>query len=136
LTWSEIGAEIQPFRGLAPEAREAHAALRDHNMLTATKPESLVIETDEARERAKALLDDLLRVRAETESRLEESSRSDPMSVVTGRSSLDNAIERTERMLALLERASEALRSGWADSLTPEERELLSEIDEELGPTG
>ena len=104
-------------------------------MLTATKQETLVVETDETRDRARALLDDLLREKEKTESDLANESRSDPMSVVTGRSSLDNAIEHTRRMIALLERAAEGLRSGLTESLTHEERALLSEIDNELGPS-
>jgi hypothetical protein len=104
-------------------------------MLTIEKQETLVIETDETRDRARTLLVDLLRAKQESETSLTETRRSDPMSIVTGRSSLDNAIERTRRMIALLDRASVALRSGMTDSLSPEERDLLSEIDCELGPS-
>ena len=104
-------------------------------MLTITRQEALVLETDEARGRAQALLTDLQREKEITETVLAGESREDPMSVVTGRSSLDNAIERTKRMIALLERASAALQTGPAESLTPEERALLNEIDIELGPT-
>jgi len=103
-------------------------------MLTMTPQQSLVIETDETRDRAQALLDELLKTKVESESDQGQAQRSDPMAVVTGRSSLDNAIERTRRMVALLDQASEALRSGLTESLTPEERALLSEIDNELGP--
>jgi len=103
-------------------------------MLTIPKQETLVIETDETKNRAQALLDDLLRVREETATSSIADRRADPMSVVTGRSSLDNAIDRTKAMITLLERASDALRTGLIDSLTPEERALLSEIDDELGP--
>lgn len=103
-------------------------------MLTATRQEQLVIESDETRSRARALLDDLLQAKQEEERTRSQSNKSDPMSVVTGRSSLDNAIERTQRMLTLLERATDALRTGLHESLTPEERALLTEIDRELGP--
>lgn len=103
-------------------------------MLTMPKQETLVIETDETKNRAQALLDDLLRVREESATGRTDDRHADPMAVVTGRSSLDNAIDRTKAMITLLERASEALRTGLTDSLTPEERALLSEIDDELGP--
>jgi hypothetical protein len=103
-------------------------------MLTATKQETLVIETDETRDRAQALLTELLREKELAETSLAEESRRDPMSVVTGRSSLDNAIERTRRMISLLEHANAALRGDVSQALTPEERTLLSEIDIELGP--
>ncbi|MCB9838057.1 MAG: hypothetical protein H6813_01860 [Phycisphaeraceae bacterium] len=101
-------------------------------MLTMKLQDSLVIETDETRERAQALLDELLRTRAEVESQREQSNRSDPMSIVTGRSSLDNAIERTRSMVHLLEQTSRALREGLTSSLTPAEREILEEIDAEV----
>ena len=103
-------------------------------MLTAIRQEQLVIESDETRGRAQALLDDLLQAKQDAETNLSQTSRSDPMSVVTGRSSLDNAIERTKKMLTLLERATDALRTGLHESLTVEERALLTEIDSELGP--
>ncbi len=103
-------------------------------MLTANRQEQLVIESDETRGRAQALLDDLIKAKQDAETGLAQSQQSDPMSVVTGRSSLDNAIERTRRMLTLLERATDALRTGLHESLTPEERALLTEIDSELGP--
>jgi len=104
-------------------------------MLTITKQETLVVETDETRDRARALLDDLLREKEQAEISLAQASRSDPMSVVTGHSALDNAIERTRRMITLLETAGRALRQSMCESLTPEERRLLSEIDDELGPS-
>jgi hypothetical protein len=104
-------------------------------MLTATKQETLVIETDETRSRAQALLTDLLREKQLAEATLSEDRLCDPMSVVTGRSSLDNSIERTRRMISLLEHAAAALRGESTESLTPEEQALLSEIDIELGPS-
>lgn len=113
----------------------ALCADRELTMLTITKQETLVIETDETRGRAQALLTDLLREKQFAETNLTAESRRDPMSVVTGRSSLDNAIERTRRMIALLEHATAALRTGLTESLTTEEQTLLSEIDNELGPT-
>jgi len=103
-------------------------------MLIATTQETLVIETDETRGRAKALLNELLLEKQKSESSHAEECRRDPMSVVTGRSSLDNAIDRTRRMITLLEHAATALQSGLSESLTPEERALLCEIDRELGP--
>lgn len=105
-------------------------------MLTIDTQETLVIETDETKDRAEALLAELLQTKAESESTAVDPSRIDPMSVVTGRSSIDNAIERTKRMITLLEHASQALRNGMSQRFTDEERQLLAEIDAELGPRG
>lgn len=48
---------------------------------------------------ASELLEQLCAARQSTEQRLAEAGRIDPLKKVTGRSSLDNAIERTERLL-------------------------------------
>lgn len=48
---------------------------------------------------ATELLEQLCAARKATEQRLAEAGRFDPMKKITGRSSLDNAIERTEKLL-------------------------------------
>lgn len=53
----------------------------------------------EVLDRAHALLQQLRAARRTTEQRLSEAGRADPLKTVTGRSSLDNAIDCTEQLI-------------------------------------
>lgn len=73
-------------------------------MTTISRTESLVDKTREARANAEALLAGLLEAKSASEQRLAEIRRPDPLKQVTGRSSLDNAIDATRRMIETLDR--------------------------------
>jgi len=63
------------------------------------------------RERAEALLRHLVTAKADSERNLAGSNEKDPLKAVTGRSSFDNAIASTRKMIDLLDRAcAEAAR--------------------------
>ena len=93
-------------------------------MTTLTAEGNIVDRTRLARRRAEALLESLLEAKAASESRLAESRRADHLKQVTGKSSLENAIESTRRMIAMLDRSlAEAQRDnarGNGFSLNPE----------------
>lgn len=57
------------------------------------------------RERAQSLLRQLQTAKADSERNLASSNEKDPMKSVTGRSSFDNAIASTRKMIDLLDRA-------------------------------
>lgn len=56
------------------------------------------------RDRAEALLRHLLTAKADSERNLASSNERDPMKSVTGRSSFDNAIASTRRLIEMLDR--------------------------------
>ena len=72
--------------------------------MTAEDLQRLVLETTATRDRAEALLEGLLRAKDETERERERLNRVDPMKELTGRSSIDNAIDSTRRMIDTLNR--------------------------------
>jgi len=69
-------------------------------------------ETSAARARAAGILEQLLAANQVCESQLKKSSRVDPIRLVTGRSSLDNAIAATRTMIESLDRAMQELMRG------------------------
>ena len=75
-----------------------------------------LIETERMRELASAVLDCLLVGRVESEIRLAETGRRDPIKTVTGSSAMDNAVVTTrdiiKRMDAMLGSASAAHEDG------------------------
>ncbi len=73
-------------------------------MTTMTTPEAIVSKTRAARAQAVSLLEVLHEAKLASEQRLVESSRPDPLKQVTGRSSLENAIEATRHMIEMLDR--------------------------------
>lgn len=73
-------------------------------MTTLSRPDAILIKTRVARARAESLLEGLLEAKSASEQRLAESRRNDPLKQVTGRSSLDNAIDATRRMIETLDR--------------------------------
>lgn len=73
-------------------------------MTTLTVPDVIVSKTRAARAQAADLLEGLLEARSASEQRLSEASRIDRLKQVTGRSSLENAIEATRHMIETLDR--------------------------------
>jgi hypothetical protein len=73
-------------------------------MTTLETSDSILCRTQGARARAESVLEGLCEAKTESERRLSESRRSDPLKQVTGRSSLDNAIDTTRRMIDTLDR--------------------------------
>ncbi|VAX41855.1 hypothetical protein MNBD_PLANCTO03-448 [hydrothermal vent metagenome] len=73
-------------------------------MTTFAVPDALVSKTRAARAQAEVLLAGLREASAASEQRLAEASRTDPLKQVTGRSSLENAIEATRHMIETLDR--------------------------------
>ena len=82
------------------------------------------IETVQRRDDARALLETLLAAKRCSERNLAEMRRSDLVKQVTGKSSMDNAIESTRRLIASFDRVLEDLKA----TLGPEEIELLDEV--------
>lgn len=90
-------------------------------MDTPTRQEAL-IETHAARQRAVALLKQLEQAQAECQALVAADRRTDPVQTVTGKSSLQAAIEQTKRMIAVLDRAvDEVVAAGNAAPATPTE---------------
>lgn len=73
-----------------------------------------VTEAVAARARAEVVLRELIAASAECESHLTQQSRVDSMRLVTGKTSLENAINETRRIIDVLDRAIED-----ADRLDP-----------------
>jgi hypothetical protein len=72
-------------------------------------------ETLAAKERAAALLKGLLAAAAVSDEQMRQTSRKDPMKVVTGRSAMENAVASTRRMIESLNRAVEEARKDLGD---------------------
>jgi hypothetical protein len=73
----------------------------------------VLLETTATRDRAEALLRTLLDYKAQSEKNLSELRQPDAFKHVTGRSSLDNAIASTQRMIEALNRViSQARHTG------------------------
>lgn len=82
-------------------------------------------EVTAARKQAEAVLRDLLAAQSECEQQLTQENRRDPMKLVTGRSSLENAIATTRRMIEAFDRQIQELMriAGGGDAvLTPQIR--------------
>lgn len=75
-------------------------------------PSDLLEETLAARTKAERLLEGLLSVKSASEQRWAELRQADLLARVTGRSSIDNAIESTRAMIELIDRTLADLR--WA----------------------
>jgi hypothetical protein len=69
-----------------------------------TEARRIVMEWTLARDEAETLLRSLTEAKAESEKRLADFRQRDPLKAVTGRSSIDNAIASTQRMLATFDR--------------------------------
>jgi hypothetical protein len=80
-----------------------------------TERQRIFLQTAAARDRAEALLRELLEARDISERNLAELKTGDHLKTVTGRSSLDNAIDATRRMCETLERQVDTLRRNLSD---------------------
>lgn len=81
-------------------------------------------DTVQRREEARALLETLLAAKRSSERNLAEIRRPDLVKQVTGRSSMDNAIDSTKRLIDSFDRVLADLKS----SLTGEDLATLDEV--------
>ena len=86
-----------------------------------TAREQALNDTRRTREQAEQTLAELLRAHAECEAHLAADKRSDMLRKVTGKTSLEQAIEETRRMIDVLRRAEEEALKGSSEgaSLPP-----------------
>ena len=70
-----------------------------------TERQRIMLETNALRDKAEALLRGLLDAKAVTEREMARLKRPDPMQLVTGRSSIDDGIASTRRMIETLNRS-------------------------------
>jgi hypothetical protein len=82
------------------------AGARDHM----TERQRILLETISARDKAESLLRSLVESKGELESHLAAERQRDKFQIVTGRSSIDNAVSSTRRMIETLNRAIERCR--------------------------
>lgn len=87
--------------------------------MTAEDLQRVVLETTATRDRAEALLEGLLRAKEETERERDRLNRVDQMKELTGKSSIDNAIASTRRMIDTLNRTIREARREIAE-MAPE----------------
>lgn len=90
--------------------------------------QAMLLDMTAARQKAEALLQQLLESKAQSERRLAEIRQPDVLKAVTGRSSLDNAILSTRRTIDTLERALDDVKKD----LSEEDLAIL----EDLRPDG
>ncbi|MDX2017077.1 MAG: hypothetical protein SFY95_05465 [Planctomycetota bacterium] len=86
--------------------------------------QKILRETVRARDRAQALLKELLDARSLSEEALKAGGQSDLYKQVTGKSSLENAIASAQRMVETCERQIQDFRQG----LSPEDAAVLDEV--------
>ncbi|MFG0285183.1 MAG: hypothetical protein ACF8R7_12235 [Phycisphaerales bacterium JB039] len=80
-----------------------------------SEKDRMVLEWSLARDDAESLLRTLKGARADSERRLAEMRTGDPMKKATGRSMMDNAIARTQRMIDTLNRQIVELESSFSE---------------------
>ncbi|MCE7972447.1 MAG: hypothetical protein DYG93_12415 [Leptolyngbya sp. PLA2] len=80
-----------------------------------TDRHQVLIETAAARDKAEALLRGLQEARARSERHLREIGQTDAMKAVTGKSSIENAIASTQRMIDTLNRSLVQLKKELTD---------------------
>jgi len=83
------------------------------------------IDTVQRRDEARTLLDTLLEAKHVSERNLAQINRADMIKQVTGRSSMDNAIDSTKRLIGSFDRVLGDLKS----SLSEEDLALLDEVE-------
>lgn len=94
------------------------------------KRQMILLETNALRDKAEALLKGLIDAKTVTERELARLNRPDALRVVTGRSSIEEGIESTRRMIETLNRSLAQARRDLDD----EDLALLEELDApELG---
>ncbi len=91
----------------------------------------ILVETLARRDEAEALLRALVDAKASSEKNLAEIRQSDFMKKVTGRSSMDNAIASTQRLIESFNRVISDLKSNLSD----EDMELLGDLEGPALPT-
>lgn len=95
-----------------------------------TKRQQIVLETNALRDKAEALLKGLIDAKSVTERELARLNRNDPIRLVTGRSSIEDGIESTRRMIEQLNRSLAQARRDLDDA----DMALLDELDAEPAP--
>lgn len=80
------------------------------SMVSGQAERSIATRASLARQQAERLLEGLLEAKSLSEQRLAELHQTDHLKHVTGRSSLENAIASTRRMIETLDRAAAQLR--------------------------
>ena len=99
--------------------RQPSEALMMANNLSTNAPGETLARARRERERAEGLLRQLQAAKVESERNLASSNERDPLKAVTGRSSFDNAIATTRRLIETLDRTClEAERAGVASVTT------------------
>lgn len=92
--------------------------------LTTMQSSRIWMDTVQRRDEARALLDTLVEAKRASEKNLAEIRRTDLVKQVTGRSSMDNAIESTKRLIESFDRVLGDLKG----SMTGEDLDLLNEL--------
>lgn len=92
------------------------------SVLTSVKQHRVLVDMVERREEARALLEALMAAKRSSEQNLAELRRADLVKQVTGRSSMDNAIDSTRRLIDSFDRVLVELKG----SLTGEELDVLA----------
>lgn len=82
------------------------------------------IDTVQRRDEAKALLDTLMNAKRCSEQNLAEMRRADLVKQVTGKSSMDNAIDSTKRLIDSFDKVLADLKA----SLSDEDLDVLDEV--------
>jgi len=90
-----------------------------------TERQRILQETTLVREKAEALLRGLMEAKTVSEKHLADVNQADALKRLTGRSSMDNAIASTRRMIDSLDRALGTLKKD----LTDEDVALLSQTN-------
>lgn len=88
-----------------------------------TERQRILQETTQVREKAEALLRGLMEAKTVSEKHLADVRQTDAMKRLTGKSSMDNAIASTRRMIDSLDRALGTLKKD----LTDEDLALLTQ---------
>lgn len=82
---------------------------------TMTEKQRILMETTEARDEAEAVLAVLIEARGASERHLLQMHKPDVLKQVTGRSSMDNAIASTQRMIETLNRVIQDVKRDLND---------------------
>ncbi len=77
--------------------------------MQATTGDQVLVDVTAARQRAESVLKGLIEAQSECERQLSQENRRDAMKVVTGKSSLENAIATTRRMIESFDRQIQEL---------------------------
>jgi hypothetical protein len=78
-------------------------------VMQATTNEQVLAEVTVARQRAESVLKGLIEAQSECEKQLTHENRRDAMKLVTGKSSLENAVSTTRRMIESFDRQIQEL---------------------------